>query len=733
MEYVEGLPITDYAAKNNLTLTERLDLFREVCAAVSYAHRNLVVHRDLKPSNILVAKDGAPKLLDFGIAKLLSAERTNETQTHTFVFTPEYASPEQLRGETLTTATDIYSLGVILYELLTDARPFAFDGKNFGDIIITVSQIEPAKPSDAATRRRSDAEKKNRVEHHIAASPRLPLSSSQLKGDLDNIVLKALKRDAERRYSSVEQFSEDIRRHLKGLPVTARQDTLRYRAEKFTRRNPLVVGAVTLAFLILIGGILATAYQARQANIERERAERRFNDVRALANSFMFEINEKIDESPIKARELLVKRAEEYLDKLAAESEGDTGLQSELAISYQKIGDVQSELHRSNIGDTQGALENYAKALKIHEALYLAEPKNLSAGLNYSASCIKMGEISAKTGSITAAMENYSRAVNVNEQFVLLEPQNLQARRQLAESLLKLGQAVFRTGNLSEVSALYRRSLSIYETLAAENPADPKLQRAPAVVLSYIGFVQGEMGDHAAALNSYHKSLEISERILQIEPDSLQTRRDRREFYFWIGIEYKELGDNAASLAHHQKSQLITRELLSRDETNVQERNTLADSQMETAKALAQDGRTADALASFKDAVHNYERVQESDEKNAHVRCQIFYTKMYLADALARSGKTEEALENYEKSLPVFRELTTSDPSNSEWQNYLALCHLKIGEVFLSKNDKTKALTYFEQALPIYEKLVAQSPENAKRRSDLETVKNHLGKIKSKE
>ncbi len=515
MEYVEGLPITDYAAKNNLTLTERLDLFREVCAAVSYAHRNLVVHRDLKPSNILVAKDGAPKLLDFGIAKLLSAERTNETQTHTFVFTPEYASPEQLRGETLTTATDIYSLGVILYELLTDARPFAFDGKNFGDIIITVSQIEPAKPSDAATRRRSDAEKKNRVEHHIAASPRLPLSSSQLKGDLDNIVLKALKRDAERRYSSVEQFSEDIRRHLKGLPVTARQDTLRYRAEKFTRRNPLVVGAVTLAFLILIGGILATAYQARQANIERERAERRFNDVRALANSFMFEINEKIDESPIKARELLVKRAEEYLDKLAAESEGDTGLQSELAISYQKIGDVQSELHRSNIGDTQGALENYAKALKIHEALYLAEPKNLSAGLNFS--------------------------------------------------------------------------------------------------------------------------------------------------------------------------------------------------------------------------IRNYERVQESDEKNAHVRCQIFYTKMYLADALARSGKTEEALENYEKSLPVFRELTTSDPSNSEWQNYLALCHLKIGEVFLSKNDKTKALTYFEQALPIYEKLVAQSPENAKRRSDLETVKNHLGKIKSKE
>jgi len=749
MEYVEGVPITDYAAKNNLTLTERLDLFREVCAAVSYAHRNLVVHRDLKPSNILVAKDGTPKLLDFGIAKILNDERTNETQTHTFVFTPEYASPEQLRGEVLTTSTDIYSLGAILYELLTDSRPFAFADKNFGEIIITVSQTEPAKPSDANNldrekrkrgkeeknpelRKRGKIKKDNRASI-ISSSPLLLFSSSQLKGDLDNIVLKALKRDSERRYSSVEQFAEDIRRHLKGLPVSARQDTLAYRAEKFTRRNPFVVGAVAVAFLILIGGILATTYQARQANVEREKAERRFKDVRALANSFMFEINEKIEESPIKARELLVKRAEEYLNKLAAESGDDIGLQSELAASYQKIGDVQSELYRSNIGDTQGARENYAKALKIHEALYLAEPKNSSAGLNLSASCLKMGEISAKSGNITAALENFTRAVSLNEEFVSIEPQNLQARRQLSESLLKLGQAVFRTGNLSEVSAIYRRSLSIYETLAAENPADPKLQRTPAVLMAYIGFVSGEMGDHAAALNSYRQSLQISERILQIEPDNLQARRDRREFYHWLGIEYKNLGDNAASLAHHQKSQSITRELLRRDETDVQERNTLADSQMETAKTLAQSGRTADALTSFNEAIRNYEQVQKSDEKNAHVRCQIFYTKLYLADALARSGKTGEALENYEKSLSVFKELTAGDPNNSEWQNYLALCHLRIGEVFLGTNDRTKAFEYLEQALPIYEKLVAQSPENAKCRSDLETIKNHLGKLKNKE
>ena len=167
MEYVRGENIIEFAKNRNLSLEERLDLFRKVCAAVSFAHQNLVIHRDLKPSNILVTKDGTPKLLDFGIAKLLKTETDNETATQHFVFTPEYASPEQIRGENLTTATDIYSLGVILYELLTDSRPFAFDGKNLAEVIQTVTRAAPARPSEKREeekRRKGEEEKRRRGE-----------------------------------------------------------------------------------------------------------------------------------------------------------------------------------------------------------------------------------------------------------------------------------------------------------------------------------------------------------------------------------------------------------------------------------------------------------------------------------------------------------------------------------------------------------------------------------------
>jgi hypothetical protein len=387
MEHIAGLPLYEYCERNALTVKQRLKLFQAICSAVHFAHQNLVVHRDIKPNNILVTPEGVPKLLDFGIAKMLNADAT---LTMAVAMTPDYASPEHLRGDNVTTATDVYSLGVLLYELLAGRRPYQLTGKTLAERLRIISEQEPEKPS--AARR-------------------------ELAGDLDAIVLKAIRPEARQRYASAEEFSDDIGRYLAGFPVLARRGSLRYTASKFVARHKLAAAVSLVAALLTIAGVGGILAESRVAKAERAKAHRRFDDVRKLAHSILFELHDGIAALPgsTSVRKLLATRALEYLDTLAKEAAGDIPLQMELAAAYVRVGDVQGGPNLGNLGDYSGALASYEKAHDILKGIVVARPDLLDASIQLANLNLRLSDLQVHFTDFPRALDAAKAALSAWE------------------------------------------------------------------------------------------------------------------------------------------------------------------------------------------------------------------------------------------------------------------------------------------------------------------------------
>jgi serine/threonine protein kinase/tetratricopeptide (TPR) repeat protein len=676
MELIEGEAIDQYCKNHKLQINERLGLFLQVCSAVQYAHQRLIIHRDIKPRNILVTAEGTPKLLDFGIAKILdvdaAAGQFEPTLTVFRMLTPAYSSPEQIKGEPITTASDVYSLGVVLYELLTGRSPYGVTTNSTQELARVVCEFEPEKPSTAVLRKEIASAGSNlQASSQLSESPDVPPDklSRHLRGDLDNIILMALRKEPQRRYASVEQFAGDIRRHLDDLPVIARKDTVRYRTSKFvTRHKAGVLAALSVAVILLVAVVVTVReaeiarQQAALAREQRARAERRFNDVRKLANSLIFEIHDSIQNLPgaTKARELLVKRALEYLDSLSQES-ADPELQREVAAAYERIGDVQGYNGMANLADLSGASASYAKAMAIREALAAARPDDVNLRADLLGAYFRTAGAFEGTGDFDRDLRTLQKA----ESLATTLPSGASDRQQqfnMSGIYYYRGKALEKTGNFSGALENYQHAVSLMEPIAS----------AP----------------HASPIAPYYLA---GQRIA-------------------VGKMLAELGKTTEAVAIAGQGLSVVRKLLRDNPANATAREGLASHCNDNADILEANGDMEGALRLLREAKKIYQEITSTDPGDRMAQEDLAWTDLNTAEVLLRQGKVTEAASMVHAALPTFQK---DNPGNKYWyavemgQTYLDLGKVSaaLAEHAASPADKKRfwsdAGSWFQKALDI--------------------------------